>query len=212
VERSAQAPARDRLVSLIFRVWSSFYDRPILQKPYYRRVHAALLDMLDSLPAPRTALDLGCGTAQLTVDLAARFPGARVLGADLSQEMLAAGRKRGAMLDLVRANVYALPLATGAVDLVTNTISYHWYLDYERALAEIARVIAPGGYFVVGTISSPWFRRGLVRRTWEMHSVNRTRVPPPEQVAEEISAAGFRIEAQTPLFPMVRLFAARREG
>ena len=69
-------------------------------------------------------LDLGCGTGQLTADLA-RFGSARVVGVDLSHDMLRQAAERAP--ERVRANVYALPFADGAFDLVTSSISYHFY-------------------------------------------------------------------------------------
>lgn len=208
----AEHSTTDRLVTLIFRVWSGFYDQPLLQQPYYRRVHAALLSLLDDLPVPVRVLDLGCGTAQLTADLAARYPGAAVVGADLSSDMLAVanGRAAAASFGLANASVYALPFADGSIDLVTNTISYHWYLDHRRALAEIRRVLRPGGHFVMATISSPVLRSRLVRRTWELFTADRTRIAVPRQIERELDAAGFEIENRAAVFPMVRVFVARR--
>jgi len=203
-------PPRDRLVALIFRVWSGFYDQPLLQEPLYRRVHARLLSLLDPLPEPNRALDLGCGTAQLTADLVARYPGAAVVGADLSGDMLAVAAQRAVALgfERVNANVYALPFAAGSFDLVTNTISYHWYLDYQRALAEIRRVLRPGGHFVVATISSPILRSRMVRRSWELLTVDRTRMVVPGQIERELDVAGFEVVTTAPVFPCVRVFVA----
>jgi ubiquinone/menaquinone biosynthesis C-methylase UbiE len=144
------------VVELLFKLWSPVYDAPIFQRTYYRRVHARLLEILDAEP-PRRVLDLGCGTAQLTDDLARRWPGARVVGLDLSSEMLAAAQRRlgDRAPELVRANSAALPFADGSFDLVTSSLSYHWYPDAGRVLAELARVIRPGGRFALATIYSP---------------------------------------------------------
>src|SRR5687767_11084252 len=90
----AAPPEADRFVKLLFRVWSPIYDHPLFQRPFFRRIHAAVLDAIDvTTPAPRALLDLGCGTAQLTRDLASRFPGAAVVGADLSGDMLRTARR-----------------------------------------------------------------------------------------------------------------------
>src|SRR5262249_55515607 len=100
----------ERVVDVVFRAWSGFYDAPFLQKTFYRRVHAAVLREVVGLE-PRAVVDLGCGTALLTADLRARLPSARVVaGADLSHEMLREGLRRHD--SLVRANVYALPFAS----------------------------------------------------------------------------------------------------
>src|SRR5262245_6527997 len=139
-----EVPRADRLVEFLFRLGSGDDDLQVFQVPFYRRVHAAVLGAIDPLPPPRHVIDLGCGTAQLTLDLSARSPG--VVGVDLSMDMLAAARRRlgPRAPQLVRANVYALPFSDRSVDLVTSTISYHWYLEPARALAELRRVPLPG--------------------------------------------------------------------
>jgi ubiquinone/menaquinone biosynthesis C-methylase UbiE len=193
-------PRADRLVEFLFRVWSRVYDQPLFQKPFYRRVHTAVLRTLDPLPAPRRLIDLGCGTAQLTADLAARFGSALVVGVDLSAAMLAAARRRLGphAPSLVRANVYALPFADRAVDLVTSTISYHWYLEPSRALAEVRRVLVPGGHFVLATLASRMFRGAVARARF---------VPAADHLAD-LRAAGFAVVATTRVRPGVRVFTA----
>jgi ubiquinone/menaquinone biosynthesis C-methylase UbiE len=192
---------RDAYVETLFRIWSSVYDRPIFQKPFYRRVHRAVMRAVERAPAPRVVVDLGCGTAQLTVDLANRFDRATVVGVDLSDAMLAAARRRlgHATPPLVRGNVYALPFADRSVDLLTSTISYHWYLEPARALAEIRRVLAPGGTFVLATMTSRLLRGVVAQTRWVS----------PRQHAEDLRAAGFTVDDERTVRPSVRVFTAR---
>lgn len=188
-------------VELLFRAWSGFYDLPILQSVFYRRVHAALMRGLDRLPhPPGVVVDLGCGTAQLTVDLVTRFPAATVLGVDFSGPMLEAAHRRlgDAAPPLLRGNVYALPLADASVDLLVSTISYHWYVEPERALAEIRRVVRPGGRFVLATLTSRWFDGVVARQRWV----------PQHRHAADLAAAGFTVLDVTAVRPSVRIFTA----
>jgi ubiquinone/menaquinone biosynthesis C-methylase UbiE len=193
-------PRADRLVEFLFRVWSQVYDQPLFQKPFYRRVHTAVLREIAPLPPPRRVIDLGCGTAQLTVDLAARFGSALVVGVDLSAAMLAAARRRLGphAPSLVRANVYALPFADGAADLVTSTISYHWYLEPARALAEVRRALAPGGHFVLATLATRMFR-GVV---------GRARFVTVAEHLADLRVAGFQVVATTRVRPGVVVLTA----
>jgi len=187
-----------RRVQRIFRAWSSFYDSPILQKPFYRRVHAAVMDQVT---APRSLLDIGCGTGQLLGDLVQRFPAARAIGVDLSRDMLAIARRRlEPRTALLCCDVYALPLADHAVELATSTISYHWYLEPERALAEIHRVVAPGGRFVLATMVSP------VRTV-----IRNVRLTTVRETTGQLTAAGFRVERVTRVRPLVAVFTALNE-
>jgi ubiquinone/menaquinone biosynthesis C-methylase UbiE len=192
--------ARDP-VQRLFRAWSKVYDQPVFQQLFYRRVHAALMKTLAGVD-PRVVVDLGCGTAQLTTDLVARFGAATVVGADFSAEMLAAARRRlgDATPPLICANVYALPFGDGAIDLVVSTISYHWYLEPARALAEIHRVLAPGGRFVLATLVSIGIGGVVARQRW---------VPPSQHLAD-LRAAGFEVSEETRVRPAVRVFSAIR--
>jgi malonyl-CoA O-methyltransferase len=188
-------------VQRLFRAWSRFYDQPVLQRLFYRRVHAAVLRLIDDAAVtPRVVVDLGCGTAQLTADLASRFPAATVIGADFSDAMLAAARRRSgsAAPALVRANAYELPLPDDSVDLLVSTISYHWYLEPARALAEIRRVVTPGGRFVLATLASRGIGGVVARQRWVT----------PTQHGADLRAAGFAIVAQARVVPAVRVFAA----
>ena len=189
------------MVDLLFRVWSPIYDSAVFQKPFYRRVHARLMSALDGME-PRRVIDLGCGTAQLTADLAARFPASVVAGVDLSPDMLRAARRRlgGAAPALINANVYALPFADESIDLITNTASYHWYVDYRRALAEIRRVMRPGGHFLLATLTDTLF--------WKL--MREVRIVSAAETRADLEAAGFRVQRSERIRPWVTLFVAVR--
>ncbi len=191
------APPPARLVGAVFRAWSRFYDHPIFQKPFYRRVHAAVQAEIDT--APHVIVDLGCGTALLTWDLAQRFPDALVMGADRSPAMLKASRRRGALtLPLLCADAYALPLRAGSVDLVVSTISYHFYLEPRRALSEIRRLLRPGGRLILATMAT-WFLRG---------SLGYLRLSTTRDVQRDLEAAGFATLRIAHVWPAVRVFVA----
>jgi ubiquinone/menaquinone biosynthesis C-methylase UbiE len=193
--------APDGWVEWLFRVWSPVYDLSLIQRAFYRPVHARLLARVAGL-APRRVVDLGCGTAQLTDDLVRAFPNAQVVGVDLSMDMLRAAQARlnHETPPLLRANVYALPLATGSVDLVTSSISYHWYAEPARALAEVARVLEPGGRFALATvIMSP-----------VTLSLRRMHLATPSHTREKLTAAGFSVERAAMVWPGVVLFECVR--
>src|SRR5579871_130849 len=110
---------------------------------------AALYDAIAARTGPgagRAALDLGCGPGIVGAALARR--GWRVVGADFSAPMLAEARRAGVGEGWVRARAEALPLRAGAVALVACGTAFHWFAPVPT-LAEIARVLAPGGWAAV---------------------------------------------------------------
>lgn len=107
----------------------------------------AVLAMLD----PRLRVgDLGCGTGHFAALIAPYV--ARVVAVDGSQEMLAAAATRltaCANVDLRRGALEALPIGDGEIDLAVMALVLHHVPDPARAIAEGARVLAPGGRLLI---------------------------------------------------------------
>lgn len=127
------------------------------------RYHDLLDDLEVDLCAPlvrdRSVLEVGCGTGLLLRRLA---PLAReALGVDLSPGMLARARARG--LTVVEGNAQALPFPDGRFDVAVSFKTLPHVPDLGRALAELARVVRPGG-FVVAEVYNPTSLRAAVKR------------------------------------------------
>jgi malonyl-CoA O-methyltransferase len=121
-----------------------------------REVGRELLQRLDELRVdPDTVLDLGCGTGFFSGPLANRFPQARHVGLDLAEGMVTYARQRkqqtmgqdGAGVWLV-GDAEALPLASASIDLVFSSLALQWCYNLPLLMAEISRVLAPGGMCV----------------------------------------------------------------
>lgn len=89
-------------------------------------------------------LDLGCGDGQLTERIAAT--GASVVGVDASPQMIAAARGRGIVADV--GNAEALPYTGRTFDAVFSNAALHWVRDQDAMMAQVRRVLKPGGRFV----------------------------------------------------------------
>jgi demethylmenaquinone methyltransferase/2-methoxy-6-polyprenyl-1,4-benzoquinol methylase len=117
--------------------------------------------------APR-ALDLACGTGDLSLLLARRFPAGRVEGLDLSPAMLArARRRRGAGAILFRlGDLGRLPYPEASFRLVTGGYALRNAPDLRQCLREVFRVLAPGGtaaFLDFNRSPVPWLGRLEVR-------------------------------------------------
>ena len=98
-------------------------------------------------------LDLAAGTGSSSEPLAAR--GADVIPADFSEGMLAAGRKARPHLAFTKADALDLPFKGGTFDCATISFGLRNTQNTARALAEMYRVVKPGGLLVVTEFSSP---------------------------------------------------------
>jgi ubiquinone/menaquinone biosynthesis C-methylase UbiE/DNA-binding transcriptional ArsR family regulator len=112
------------------------------------RFHLAALGAFAD--ASWTVGDLGCGTGQVTAALAPFV--ARVIAVDESQAMLQAAKKRLhgiGNIDLRRGDVESLPIDDRRLDAATLMLVLHHVPEPERALAEVARVVKPGGRVMI---------------------------------------------------------------
>ena len=99
------------------------------------------------------ALDVATGTGDLAIALAAR--GAEVVGSDFSEGMLERARVKSSAVRWEQANALALPYEDDAFDAATVGFGARNFSELGRGLAEMARVVRPGGRVVVLEITTP---------------------------------------------------------
>lgn len=166
-------------MTLLFDLLAPLYDR-LARVPDV----APLVSALD-LPVRGMLLDLGGGTGRVSralVDLADA-----VVVCDVSRAMLARARRHG--LSVAQGQAERLPFADGAFTRVLLVDALHHFRRQREALAECARVLAPGGRLVVSEpdIARPEVRAiALAERLLFMDS----HFLPPGEVAASIAAAG----------------------
>jgi trans-aconitate 2-methyltransferase len=103
----------------------------------------AMLRVSDGL----RAIDLGCGTGELTLRLAQQLPGSDVLGIDSSTEMLA---QAGALARPgLRFERRAIEDVTGAWDVVFSHAALHWVEGHDELLPRVWSLVLPGGQLAV---------------------------------------------------------------
>ncbi len=112
---------------------------------------AALVSYVDARPSMR-ALDVATGSGNTAAAIAPFV--AHVVAADIAPSMLERVRELAAARGLTNvtaafADVEALPFVDASFDVVTCRIAPHHFIDIDRALHEVARVLVPGGAFVV---------------------------------------------------------------
>jgi len=101
------------------------------------------------------AVDLGCGPGLLVVELARRLPGLHVTGIDLAEDLLAQGEDYarraglGERISFRKGDVKQIPFPDDSLDLVVSTLSLHHWSEPIAVLDEVARVLRPGGSFLI---------------------------------------------------------------
>jgi demethylmenaquinone methyltransferase/2-methoxy-6-polyprenyl-1,4-benzoquinol methylase len=155
-------------------------------------------------------LDLCCGTGDLLLALESRRM-TPVMGSDFCHPMLVQARRKASASSLFEADALILPLRDDCLDLVTVAFGFRNLANYRKGLAELLRVLKPGGLAAILEFSQPtnrafaalygFFSRrvlpwvgGVISGSREAYSYlpeSIQRFPGAEALASEILGAGF---------------------
>lgn len=103
---------------------------------------------------PRDVLDLATGSGDLALAIQRQLPEARIVAADFSPEMLEIARRKG-VANTVAADALQLPFENQSFDCVTVAFGLRNMADWDRALAEMSRVLRDRGHLMVLDFSLP---------------------------------------------------------
>ena len=131
------------------------YEASFTQFLFFDRVQHIVLDLAASGKPPATVLDIGCGTGRLLRKAAALWPGVHLIGVDPAEGMLNEARRRSPEITFHLGQAESLPLPDASADLVMSTLSFHHWEDQPKGICEAARVLRPGGRFVLADILTP---------------------------------------------------------
>ena len=198
-------------VRAMFDRIAGFYDtmNSVMTAGLHHRWRERAAD-LAGVGAGDRALDVATGTGDLAIELARRVgPDGSVVGSDFSEGMLDLARRKDGSVTWEWANAMELPYGDGEFAAATVGFGARNFSDLDRGLAEMARVVRPGGRVVILEITTPqkpplstffsvWFDRvvPLVGRvagdpdayTYLPSSVKR--FPGPEALAGAMARAG----------------------
>jgi demethylmenaquinone methyltransferase/2-methoxy-6-polyprenyl-1,4-benzoquinol methylase/phosphoethanolamine N-methyltransferase len=136
--------------------WARYYDfvGRLISFGRDKAVREKTLALASPQPG-ESVLDVGCGTGTIAIAIKPRVGGGAVHGIDASTEMIEVARDKAAKaraeIDFQVALIEAIPFPDATFDLVTSTLMLHHLPDglKQRGLAEIRRVLKPGGRFLV---------------------------------------------------------------
>ncbi|MCB5227562.1 methyltransferase domain-containing protein [Alishewanella sp. 16-MA] len=136
-----------QVASCFSKAAGSYVDAARLQ----RQVAQAALTQLVSFGKPLGhLLDIGCGPGWLHPELLSLAQ--KVTAVDLSSGMLVQAQAQQLPIHYLQADAAALPLPTASVDQVFSSLMLQWCPAPQQVFAEIARVLRPGGQFVITTL------------------------------------------------------------
>jgi SAM-dependent methyltransferase len=138
----------------VFQAGSDYVPFPVQPRrnAWQAAVEIPVIVRCLGIPRDERVLEVGCGPGNALVPLAARCTPRRLVGLDFDGRFLEGARRHlranGATAELVQADVRDMPFPDGAFDVVLDFGTCYHVSHPERALVEIARVLAPGGRFI----------------------------------------------------------------
>jgi len=128
------------------------YDR-ISKWPQFQVLRRLIVREIRKHRPTGILVDIGCGPGLLTMLIARKFPQLQVLGLDAAQEMSTTANKNAFSLgfkervEFREGDIPSLPVPDHTLDFAVSSLSLHHWSEPERGLAEIHRVLNPGGKY-----------------------------------------------------------------
>ncbi|MED9996615.1 MAG: bifunctional demethylmenaquinone methyltransferase/2-methoxy-6-polyprenyl-1,4-benzoquinol methylase UbiE [Paludibacteraceae bacterium] len=204
-----------------------------IDKGWRKKAVRALVDTQE----PLKVLDVACGTADFTIEIAQKLAkGSEVIGVDISEGMMAVGRekiqKAGVSAQLLVADCEDLPYADDTFDRISVGFGVRNFEHLELGLSQMYRVLAPGGKLVILELSVPsnafirWCYKlyflkilptvgGWVsgdRSAYEYLPASVLRFPAPDKFMGMMRDAGFRNVTHKALtFGICRMYIGKKQ-
>lgn len=180
-----------------FGEWAPTYEEHWMQRRIFEPVQNVVRGLIaEQVPSPRAILDVGCGTGRLLRSLHARFPAAELEGVDAAAGMVEEARRAagaGSPIHFQTAVAELLPFPDSSFDVVTSTVTFHHWADQAKGIAEVKRVLRPGGRWILADFIATGPAALLLRL------LRAGRMPERRRLQGLLDNAGLTITAQRPV-------------
>jgi ubiquinone/menaquinone biosynthesis C-methylase UbiE len=185
-----------------------YYRRPLVGRIFRERINRGLR----LLPERRfaRALEVGYGAGAVLLSLAAGVDELHGLDLDADPKVVSAILdSRGMQATLRQGSVYELPYESDSFDLAVSFSMFEHLHEYPKGLTEVARVLRPGGLFLLGMPAvNRLMEAGFLAIGFK--GINDHHVTTPAQVARAFAGAGLRLVSKAALdLPLPRPLGAR---
>jgi SAM-dependent methyltransferase len=197
-----------------FDLRASTYEDSVLQEFLFVPVQRTALQLgRRFLPQAGRILDVGCGTGRLLRAARQCYPAAELVGVDLAGRMVAAAiavTPTRLAVRYVQGRAERLPFPDGVFDLVFATLSLRHWASLPAGIAEVARVLSPGGVIVLADIFRNCPRPNPSVPMWR----RRRHTLAPAELAAVLAAQRLEVTGAEPTrwfgLPDVQVLAASR--
>ena len=152
-----------------FTRWARVYDSPAFRiyfEPLYQRLEILLAQKLNTRSGNGDFLDVACGTGEIIIRLARKYPQVHFTGIDLTPAMVIKAKEKRTLLsnvDFCEANIDQLPFENESFDIILCSEAFHHFPEPARATSEMYRVLKKGGYlFLMDPAFDTWWQKILI--------------------------------------------------
>ena len=146
-------------------------------------------------------LEVGCGPGNFALCLEKWFPGSQVMALDLEDDLIRFASRRVQSGDFVRASSEKIPLRAHSVDVVSALQVIEHFSTPENFLAEVARILRPGGLLLLSTPNPHGLGARLQGENWQGIRDDHISLRSPAQWQAALGEEGFeRLSEGTTLF------------
>jgi ubiquinone/menaquinone biosynthesis C-methylase UbiE len=146
--------------------WAKMASR-LTYAPFAKKI----VESLAPMESGSTIVDLGTGPGLLSIELHKLLPQAKIMGIDLSSDMLEIARRNAEEAGMSNfetrlGKAEEIPIESNSVNLVVTQSSFHEWEDQRKGLSENFRILKPGGSLILKDYNRTWlsgWRRGLFK-------------------------------------------------
>lgn len=153
LEGPAQQQCKQQVAAAFSRAAATYDSVADFQRAVGTRLLSLLPAQLADQAQMQQWLDIGCGTGHFCEQLQQRWPRAQGIGLDLAEGMLNFARTRCPQISYICADAEQLPLQNNSQDLVFSSLALQWCADFSAVLAEIKRILKPGGVLLFSSLA-----------------------------------------------------------
>jgi len=133
-----------------FNIWANRYDGSILQYLLFHPTHRSLNKILKQyFRKGKNLLDVACGTGQFAIRIKKKNPFMQIYGVDNSPGMIKQAQAKCTIVNWKLGTAEELLYISNSFDIVTCSHAFHHFPNQDKAIAEMYRVLKPGGLLII---------------------------------------------------------------